>query len=227
LESQWHVWQIWLLIDVVNGIFQGRDDFFAGGNMFIYYSVKQARDRDFRGPDFFFVKGVNRLPIRRYWAVWDEGGRYPNLIVELMSPSTAKFDQTIKKQIYQDIFQTAEYFLYDPDEKNLEGWRLLQGEYQKIHANERGWLWSEQLGCWLGPWHGAYLGIPADWIRAYDHLGRLVPLQRESAEAQVKEAQGQAQAAQAQAQAAQAQAAQALAENAALKAKLAELEKKS
>jgi len=28
---------------------------FVGGNMFIYYSTKQARNRDFKGPDFFVV----------------------------------------------------------------------------------------------------------------------------------------------------------------------------
>ena len=30
-----------------------RNDYFAGGNMFVYYSSTQARNRDFRGPDFF------------------------------------------------------------------------------------------------------------------------------------------------------------------------------
>jgi len=28
------------------------------------------------------------------WVVWKEGGRYPDVIVELMSPSTAKIDVT-------------------------------------------------------------------------------------------------------------------------------------
>jgi hypothetical protein len=31
-----------------------RQDYFVGGNMFIYYSRRQVRNRDFRGPDFFW-----------------------------------------------------------------------------------------------------------------------------------------------------------------------------
>ena len=32
-----------------------RQDVFVSGNMFVYYSDKQVRNRDFRGPDFFVV----------------------------------------------------------------------------------------------------------------------------------------------------------------------------
>src|SRR5690349_6825156 len=62
LESHWHVLQIHLLIDSISYWFRFRDDFYAGGNMFIYFSEEQARNRDYRGPDFFYVDGVNRWP---------------------------------------------------------------------------------------------------------------------------------------------------------------------
>src|SRR5262245_66563425 len=67
LESFWHQVQIILLADVVNLRYDERHDFFAGGNMFIYFNVEQARNRDFRGPDFFFVKGASRQPVRSGW----------------------------------------------------------------------------------------------------------------------------------------------------------------
>src|SRR3954451_8053399 len=70
LESDWHRIEINLLAELVYVHFAGRDDFFAGGNMFIYYSEQQARNRDFRGPDFFFVWGASPNPTRPYWAVW-------------------------------------------------------------------------------------------------------------------------------------------------------------
>ena len=41
-------------------------DVFVGGNMFIYYSAKQARNRDFKGPDFFVVLGVDSSPEPQY-----------------------------------------------------------------------------------------------------------------------------------------------------------------
>lgn len=56
LESNWHQLQINLLGDALDQHWQGRTDFFAGGNMFVYYSLEQARNRDYRGPDFFVVK---------------------------------------------------------------------------------------------------------------------------------------------------------------------------
>ena len=53
LETLWHFMSIVLLIDSVRHHFHPRTDFFVGGNMFIYYSEEQARNRDYRGPDFF------------------------------------------------------------------------------------------------------------------------------------------------------------------------------
>jgi Uma2 family endonuclease len=182
LESFWHQVQIILLADVVNLRFDQRDDFFAGGNMFIYFNVEQARNRDFRGPAFFFVKGVKRLPVRKWWAVWDEGGRYPDLIIELLSESTAQEDRTTKKAIYEKTFRTPEYYCFDPDTKRLEGWRLnAKLRYQPLKRNDKGWLWSEELDCWLGTWDGAYAGVPGTWLRFFDKDGRLLPTHAEVA----------------------------------------------
>ena len=67
---------------------QGRTDFFVGGNMFLYYSLQQVRNRDYKGPDFFVTTEVDGPRERRSWIVWEENGRYPDMIVELLSPSS-------------------------------------------------------------------------------------------------------------------------------------------
>ena len=85
LESDWHRLAMNVLIESLKYRFRHRHDFYVGGNMFIYFSEEQARNRDFRGPDFFYVDGVNREPLRPYWAVWLEGGRYPDLIAQIGS----------------------------------------------------------------------------------------------------------------------------------------------
>jgi Uma2 family endonuclease len=186
LESHWHVLQIALLLDLVAYWLRDRNDYYASGNMFIYYSEEQARNRDYRGPDFFYVDGVSRLPLRPYWAVWQEGGRYPDLIIELLSPTTARGDRTTKKTLYERTFRTFEYFCYDPHAEQLEGWRLgPRQRYRTISANERGWMEVEELGVWLGTWRGQYQGFEAVWLRFYDADGRLVPTQVEAAEAEV------------------------------------------
>jgi Uma2 family endonuclease len=182
LESAWHVYNITLLIDSILVHFADRTDFYVGGNMFIYFNLEQARNRDFRGPDFFFVKESHFLPLRPYWAVWLECGRYPDVIIELLSPATAQEDRTTKKTVYERTFHTAEYFCYDPDSQLLEGWQLgAKRRYVAISPNERGWLWSEELGLWVGTWKGEYRRTEQTWLRFYDTNGHLVPIKEEIA----------------------------------------------
>ncbi|MFB2837682.1 Uma2 family endonuclease [Floridanema evergladense] len=153
LESDRHREQMDLLINCLNWWWRDRTDFYVSGNLTIYYSPEQIKTQDFRGPDFFVVLGTERRP-RKSWVVWGENGRYPNLIVELLSQSTAAIDRGLKKQIYQDIFRTPDYFLFDPETLELAGFHLLDGQYQELIANEKGWLWSQQLELYLGIYQG-------------------------------------------------------------------------
>ncbi len=186
LESNWHRIQINLLVDLVNQLWQDRNDFFAGGNMFVYFSTRQLVSHDYRGPDFFLVKDVEQKPARQVWKIWEEDGRFPDLIVELLSPSTAESDLTTKRQLYERTFRTPEYFAYDPETQRLYGWRLDVRAYHEIAPDARGWLWSEELGVWLGEWQGEYERVNAVWLRYYDRAGNLIPTgaeaEREKAE---------------------------------------------
>ena len=47
MESNRHRIAMKVLIRSINQALTNRDDFFAGGNMFVYYSSTQARNRDF------------------------------------------------------------------------------------------------------------------------------------------------------------------------------------
>ncbi|MFO0807728.1 MAG: Uma2 family endonuclease [Gemmataceae bacterium] len=223
LETPQHRANMNVLIELTEVRLNGRKDFYTGGNMFLYFSAEQARNRDFKGPDYFFVDGADHDRERLYWAVWDEDGRYPTVIVELTSPSTAKVDRGAKKKLYERTFKTPEYFLYDPILGDFEGWRLADGKYRKIEPDARGWLWCESLQVWLGPWHGVYLNVPGTYVRFYDADGNLVPLFAERAAAQADAAQAQADAAQAQADAERRRADSAEAENERLRREIAAL----
>jgi Uma2 family endonuclease len=187
LETPWHRYQMNLLIDVIHqGMAErGREDFFAGGNMFVYYSYEQARDVAagrpyFRGPDVFYVGGVEDRE-RKAWVAWEEGGRLPEVIVELLSPKTAKIDRTVKKDLYAGTFRTPEYFLYEPAKKSLDGLRLGRRDiYRPIEPDARGHLWSERLGFELGLWRGVYMAKQATWVRLFYPDGRLVPTEAEA-----------------------------------------------
>ncbi|MGB5960385.1 MAG: Uma2 family endonuclease [Coleofasciculaceae cyanobacterium] len=177
-----------LLIRSLNQAYSERSDFFAGGNMFIYYSSTQAKKRDFRGPDFFVVLDIDGSYSREGWVVWQEEGRYPDVIVELMSESTANVDITTKKDLYERTFKTLDYFVYDPfDPNSLQGWHLnLDQGYQELTRNEQGWLWCQRLGLWLGTWQGIIDRNEAVWLRFYDTQGNLVSLPEEAAQQQVE-----------------------------------------
>jgi Uma2 family endonuclease len=181
LESPWHRAEIGLLIESLVYAWRDRDDYYVGGNMFIYFSKEQVRSRDYRGPDFFVVKGVDGTVERGAWIVWEENGRYPNVIVELLSPSTAGLDKTTKKFLYEQTFRTPEYFGYDPGSQELFGWRLADGEYIPLEMDEDGRLWSKELQFWLGLWEGRILNLDGPWLRFFDEDGRFVPTSAESA----------------------------------------------
>src|SRR3990172_8464844 len=114
LESHWHQLQINLLSDSLHEHWRGRSDFFTGGNMFVYYSLSQVRNRDYKGPDFFLVKNVDGARPRLSWIAWEENGRFPDVIVELLSPTTIEQDLGAKKELYERVFKTSEYYCVDP-----------------------------------------------------------------------------------------------------------------
>jgi Uma2 family endonuclease len=192
LDSNWERIQINLLIDVCRQAMaeRGRPDFFAGGDMFVYHSVEQARDvaqgRPYlRGPDFFFVGEVEDHD-RKAWVSWQEGGRLPDVIVEFLSPSTAKADRTVKKDLYAQVFRTPEYFLFEPRTREMEGFSLVGGRYQRLFPDAENRIWSETLGLKLGLWHGLRTGVETTWVRLFDADGRLVPTKDEAAEARAE-----------------------------------------
>jgi len=110
--------------------------------------------------------------------------------VELLSPSTEAVDRREKKALYQRVFRTQDYFIFDPFNPNsLEGWHLgAKQRYRTLKPNAQGWLWCETLGLWLGTWDGVIDREPGTgtchWLRFYDADGNVVPLPEEIAQQQ-------------------------------------------
>ena len=73
---------------------------------------------------------------REAWVVWEENGRYPNFIFELMSVSTRQNDLTTKKDLYAHTFHTH-CLLYtsdaadDPLCVDLGGCRIIKKKTHK------------------------------------------------------------------------------------------------
>ena len=186
MESSLHYMQLLLLVTCLEWAWRERDDFFVGANLTIYFSRQQLKKHDFRGPDLFLVKNTTRLP-RKSWVVWEEDGRYPDLIIELLSDSTADNDRNLKRDLYAERFHTPEYFYFSPDTLEFAGFRLNINKYEPITPNTEGWLWSEVLGF--------FLGIHEGQLRYFSIEGSLMLSPQEAALNEIKIAEQERQVA--------------------------------
>ena len=208
MESSQHYMQLMLLVICLEWLWRNSNDYFIGASLSIYYSRQQLKNREFRGPDFFLVKQTQKRH-RKSWVVWEENGQYPNLIIELLSDSTARVDRNLKKELYRNNFRIPEYFWFDPETLEFMGFRLKNNQYEEIQLNNQGWRWSQELEL--------YLGVDENQLRYFTANGERVPtpqeaaiqeqlvarqaqLQAQQAESKVQQAESQAQQAQLQAQ---------------------------
>lgn len=187
LETDFHRAQIDLLLRLMQWYWRHQGDVYCSGNTTVYYDEDQLTTRNFRGPDIFVVMGVDPRP-RRSWMIWKEGGKYPDVVFELLSPSTAKTDRTTKKTLYQDIWRLPNYFWFHPDTKEFEGFKLVDHQYQAIEPNALGHLWSDQMEL--------FVGLHEGMLRLFSRSGELIPLEEEEAQAEAQQAQAEAQQAQ-------------------------------
>jgi Uma2 family endonuclease len=178
LETDFHRDQIDLLIRLLKYWWRDRQDFYISGNLTVYYNEQQLKSSDFRGPDIFIVLGAEKRD-RRSWAIWEEGGKYPNVVIELLSNSTALVDKGTKKQLYQDIWRVPEYYWFHPETMEFAGFRLVGGAYTEMASTVSGRLRSEQLGL--------ELGIHEGQLRWYRADGTLIPLPEEAEHQQAEQ----------------------------------------
>ena len=195
METPRHRFQMGLLIDSLDLWLEALGAGFAGGNMFLYYSLEQVRYNTFIGPDFFVALDVPRGE-RKSWVVWEQG-KGPDVVVELLSASTASHDKTGKKTLYARQVHVPEYYWYDPfNPDDFAGFILHGHDYQPLAADARGRIHSPILNLCLGRWTGVHQGVGAVWLRWFTPEGELLPTEAEAAQQRVEAAQQRVEAAQ-------------------------------
>jgi Uma2 family endonuclease len=206
MDTARHRQQMTVLIESLESAWSHRTDFYVGGDMFLYFSETQVRKNDFRGPDVFVVLDTNRRE-RRAWVVWEEDGKTPDVIIELLSESTEKVDRGDKFRLYGRSLKVGEYFLFDPFTGVLEGYELdpLRGGYAPKKPDQHGRLYCAQLGLFLAKAKGTLWAVEADWLRWMDAEGRLLPMPQEHADAETQRANAETQRANAETQRADAE----------------------
>ncbi len=203
MESGYHRKQMNLLCELFDLVVP-RDTSYVAGNMGLYYSSLQIRRNDFKAPDVFVVFDAVGNHERKIWVVWEEDGRTPNLVVELLSESTERNDRGPKMRIYEKILKVPNYFIYDPRDFRFEGWRLTGDRYVRVEPDARGHLPWTEVNVTLGRWKGVIHGQESTWLRVFDAEGRLVPTDAEAVRAETRRAEAEAQRAEAEAQRAEA-----------------------
>ena len=171
METARHRDQMWTLLYSLQTHWADQTDYYAGGNMFIHYDPQNRRR--FRGPDLFLVLDVENRE-RKSWVVWHEGMRFPDLIIELLSDSTRAVDKGEKKALYERVFHTGEYYLYDPFSQEFTAYHLRATQYEERPLDAQGRIYS--------PAAGLYLTRHEGWLRWMTPEGEIVPTPQELAD---------------------------------------------
>ena len=201
METARHRQQMTVLIESLEHAWAERDDFYVGGNMFLYFSETQTKKNDFRGPDVFVVLNTSRRE-RKSWVVWEEGGQAPDVVIELLSESTEQIDRGEKMRVYARALRVAEYFLFDPFSAVLEGYELdsISAAYVRKQPNANGHLTCKRLGLHLGVRPTTLWGVTAPWLRWFDRSAHILPMPSEDAAQQKALANAEAERANAEAE---------------------------
>lgn len=178
METPRHREQMNILIESLNVHWADRTTYYVGGNMFVHYDPQNKRR--FRGPDFFLVLDVEARE-RKSWVVWQEGMRFPELIIELLSDSTREEDTGAKKRLYERLFRTPEYYLYDPFSHELAAYHLRGPFYAEVQPDADGKVYS--------PLTGLYLAVRQGWLRWLTADEEVVPTPMELAQQQRQRAE--------------------------------------
>ncbi len=170
METPRHRDQMITLIYSLKTYWSDRTNYYVSGNMFLHYDPQSRRK--FRGPDFFLVLDVDNRE-RKSWVVWQEGMRFPDIIIELLSDTTREIDKGEKKALYERVFHTSEYYLYDPLSQDFVGYHLQSGRYQPVEPDAQGRVYS--------PLADLSLVVRDKWLRWMTPAGVILPTPEELA----------------------------------------------
>ena len=182
MESARHYEQMHLLTNTLIRWLGDREDWHVAGNRGVYFSLEQVKNQDFRAPDVFVALGVpDGRRERLSWVAWEEGGRLPNVVIEILSKSTEREDRGRKKDIYARVWRLPEYVVYEPFSAQLEGWDLDPATltYVPKQPDGGGDLPVRQMGMALGVRALACYSVPPPSLRWILRDGTPLPTSEE------------------------------------------------
>jgi len=144
LQFKWIV----LVKEGLEAVFRDDPNVFVAGDLLWY---AQEGDPTIRvAPDAMVVFGRPKGH-RGSYKQWEENGIAPQVVFEIQSPGN-RFGEMLRKFRFYDERGVEEYYLYDPDTGELEGWRREEGRLREI-PEMKGWV-SPLLGIRFDPGEG-------------------------------------------------------------------------
>ncbi|WP_318731061.1 Uma2 family endonuclease [Roseofilum sp. Guam] len=137
--------QFRLMTTIVGGLsvlFKERQDVFVAGDLLWYprkagtLTAVEEKLPFSQAPDVMVVLGVEKKD-RGSYKQWEEGNIVPQVAIEIVSPSNDKGGMENKFRFY-DYYGVEEYYVYDPELNQLQGWLRSGGRLTEIPQME-GW----------------------------------------------------------------------------------------
>jgi Uma2 family endonuclease len=173
------------------------DKLFSACDLNLYYDVNHPNW--YKRPDWFVAIAVDRLykktDPRQSYVIWQEEIS-PLIVVELLSPGTAKEDlgeklkneleiypdgenkvaktPNYKWDVYEKILKIPYYFVFSDITNKLRYFRLIQDKYEEQILPENSPVWIPELKLCLGLWYGNYDGFTRLWLRWLDMEGNWI-----------------------------------------------------
>jgi len=144
LQFKWIV----LVKEGLEDVFRDDPNVFVAGDLLWY---AQEGDPTIRvAPDAMVVFGRPKGH-RGSYKQWEEDGIAPQVVFEILSPGNRASEMMRKFEFYEER-GVEEYYIYDPDDGELQGWRR-QGERLLRIPEMKGWI-SPLLGIRFDPGEG-------------------------------------------------------------------------
>lgn len=126
---------------------------FVAGDL-LWYPV-EGNNKIRTAPDIFVAFGRPKGD-RGSYQQWNEANIPPQVVFEILSPGNRKTEME-KKLLFYERHGVEEYYLYDPDTNNLEGWIRTEGYLENIDSLEN----------WVSPRSGIRFDLSGEELQIF------------------------------------------------------------
>jgi Uma2 family endonuclease len=124
LQFKWIV----LIKEGLETLFRHDASVFVAGDLLWYPEEGKPKIR--QAPDAMVVLGRPKGR-RGSYKQWEEDGIAPQVVFEVLSPGN-RFDELLRKFRFYEKYGVEEYYIYNPDNGDLLGWRRGDGGLEEI-----------------------------------------------------------------------------------------------